>query len=212
MQNLKPPFRRAKVANDRPKDCTECKNKVCLETKKPCAAVERWISQDFRNPSPHKEVMLNGAAGDTDESKFDFVDIMYLNHGVEIGWDSDEQDKAMEILKGLNISKKSWEYLELYYLEGKRNCEIAEILGITDQAVDMRHQTAKRELIKKKAKRDYWEKIKDEQFPTELSRNIGELYFDRLLKQGEIASELGVWASTVSANVNKILRVFGDLT
>lgn len=200
------PNRRYSIARNEPKKCTEChKYDRCKEL---CPEVERWANQDQVGGGGY---LLGNKSSDFGDS-LSFVDLMSLNHEDILLRDEDHADEAWERVKRLNLSKASLEFVDLYYRQGKKKCEIAEILNISDQAVDCRQKSAMSLIRERFGREKVYSVLKHLNFVEgSILSDVLVLYFDLYKSKNEVAKIVGVNVKTVYECTSKLLDLYKKL-
>jgi predicted DNA-binding protein YlxM (UPF0122 family) len=200
------PFRRYMMARSKPKSCSECeKRPQCTSL---CPDVKRWVDQDMVGSGGY---LLGNKSSDFGDN-LTFVDLMALNHEDPLDRDTDLMEAAWERIQEMRLSKASVEFVDLYYRQGMRKCEIAELLNISDQAVDVRHKTAMR-MIRERLSRDKtYQALRHVNFVGyPLVEKVIVLYFSKYMPILSIASSLDVRPTRVYAAMDFILEFYAAI-
>lgn len=186
----------------KPRPCPECpKYKQC---RKPCDAVERWISQDHTG-RPAREILQQV---ELDPNYNLFVDqASELNKEFIVKPDPVLAAKAWEKVLSLKLSKNSFEFAKLFYKDGKRLFEIAAILKISSQACIYRHKILKKEVKNKLQRIEIWDKIKGDYEGRYLTftEMVVCLYFKEMLSRVEIFEMSGCSYSWIHEIVKRVV-------
>lgn len=203
-------FRSEDVIRDgKPPECPTCpKYKTC---RKPCEAVERWISQDHVGRSNnivqdgYRDRDSNGVSRHYHIDYNEFIDHMAFHHGVAEEPDKAYIQNAWEVLENLNVSQRSMEFAELYYRQGKSLTETAKALRMSAQAADSRRKILKKEIRDRLERMVLWDAMKDQFEPYWLDYNdiIICFYYKGLMTVTEIAEAIGVSYSTVYMRIKE---------
>jgi DNA-directed RNA polymerase specialized sigma subunit len=171
-----------------------------------CKEVELWIEQD-QVGSNSKMVM--GNSSDQFGDSLSFVDIARIKMEGPIERDEKASEEAWKKIKSLNLKPHIIEFIDLYYRQGLRNCEIAVRIGASDQTVNVRHKAA-RAIIKERLSREaVYSVLKWVSFDgNKFFQDVLELYFNQYLNRTEIARRLGTLSSEVSSALAFILGCY----
>lgn len=196
------PNRRYKKATTKPRPCTECaKRPTCTEL---CKTVEEWVSQDEVGQGAD---LLSNMREEFREG-LTWLDIIGRLRPVQVDLDSDAAEDAWNRVMKMNLPPQTIEVIDLYYKQAIRQCEIARILGISDQAVDTRRKSALN-AVKDRLERDrVYNTVRYITFKDK-SRidEIIQMYFVEYLEPKQIAERLGMSVNSIHVQVARVLSM-----
>lgn len=213
------PKRKEYIVAEPPLPCPE---RPCYPTcTEICEEVLLWIDQDHKGPNSNL-VLENGSEGKGlhDTMGGDYLDTIALNRRDDvIEYDPHSGFEAWEEVKRLRLSEKMTRVIYSYYVEGRRLRDIAINEGITSQAVDVRHNQARKSIAWRLGIERSWDKYlnsieKDVPGPFGSIRDYESLaiFFRYHLPRKIVAKILGMTSGrevvNISTRVNAILSEF----